>query len=39
MMIPFLTDYYREGYLEQPTARSLTAYFPNCNLAIRKQVA
>lgn len=38
MMIPILTDYYEAGYITQPKHRTLTAFFPNCNLAIRRAV-
>ncbi len=38
MMILILTDYYEAGYITQPKYKSLTAFFPHCNLAIRRQV-
>ena len=38
MMIPILTDYYEAGYITQPRYKTLTAFFPNCNLAIRRTV-
>ena len=38
MMIPVLTDYYEAGYIPRPQYESLAAFFPNCNLSIRKKV-
>ena len=38
MMIPTLTDYYEAGYLPEPKDEALTAFFPNCNLSIRRRV-
>ena len=38
MMIPILTDYYKEGYLSSPKYDTLVAFFPNCNLSLRKEV-
>jgi len=38
MMIPTLTDYYEAGYLPAPRCEALSAFFPNCNLSIRRRV-
>ncbi len=38
MMIPVLTDYYEAGYLPRPKYEALNAFFPNCNLSVRKKV-
>ena len=38
MMIPILTDYYEAGYVTRPKYKTLTAFFPNCNLAVRRAV-
>ncbi len=38
MMIPVLTDYYEPGYLDRPEYETLSSFFPNCNLSIRKEV-
>jgi cellulose synthase/poly-beta-1,6-N-acetylglucosamine synthase-like glycosyltransferase len=37
MMIPILKDYYSEGYLPGPEAGALPPYFPNVNLAMRRE--
>ncbi len=38
MMIPVLTDYYEAGYIPRPKYETVAAFFPNCNLSIRKKV-
>lgn len=37
MLIPILNDYYDQGYLPRPRAPALTPFFPNCNLAVRRE--
>jgi len=38
MMIPFWSDYFDEGYLQEPPFGTLLRFFPNCNMAVRRQV-
>jgi len=38
MMIPFWSDYFDEGYLREPPSGTLLRFFPNCNMAVRRQV-
>ena len=38
MLIPIIQDYYRQGRLPMPRHRLLIPFFPNCNLAARKNV-
>ncbi len=38
MMIPILKDYYAAGYLPDPGPNAIPPYFPNVNLAVRREM-
>jgi cellulose synthase/poly-beta-1,6-N-acetylglucosamine synthase-like glycosyltransferase len=38
MLIPILKDYHKKGYVAPPRHGILPEFFPNCNMAVRKEM-